>query len=97
MTKLRSLFLSLALLLIALPAHAAMMEDCIVADPTGTPLNARATPHERGRIVARLRNGTPVRIEAYGEGETWVRVSVMRRGRRVILGWVFHRYLDCGW
>ena len=35
---------------------------CIVSDPTGTPLNVRATPN--GRIIGSLSNGT--RVQAGG-------------------------------
>jgi hypothetical protein len=41
----------------ALPARAL---DCIVADPTGTPLNIRLTPN--GRIVATARKGTRIQV-----------------------------------
>ena len=41
----------------ALPARAL---DCIVADPTGTPLNIRLTPN--GKIVATARKGTRIQV-----------------------------------
>lgn len=47
---------------------------CVVADPTGTPLNARDVPD--GRVVGTLRNGTAVHIEEVntdGEGALGLR------------------------
>ncbi|MEA2904358.1 MAG: hypothetical protein QOI12_1745 [Alphaproteobacteria bacterium] len=42
---------------LALPAHAL---NCIVADPTGTPLNIRLEPN--GRVVATARTGTRIQV-----------------------------------
>ena len=44
-------------LALALPAHAL---DCIVADPTGTPLNIRISPN--GKTIATARKGTRIQV-----------------------------------
>ncbi|MBC7798062.1 MAG: SH3 domain-containing protein [Pyrinomonadaceae bacterium] len=67
---------------------------CIVADPTSTKLNVRSRPN--GRVLRKLANGTVVRIEEYGEGEEWVKISLTPKGgKRRVLGWVVQRYLNC--
>ena len=65
------------------PAFAA--GECVVDDPTGTPLNVRSAPN--GPIVTTLRNGT--RLEVIEEtrigAKRWLFVSL--GGER--LGWIF--------
>ena len=65
---------------------------CLVADPTGTPLNVRTEPN--GRIVGTLNNGTLVKIRDVNlsYGKAWARVSA---GTDAPLGWVFRDYLNC--
>ncbi len=65
--------------------------ECVVADPTGTPLNVRAEP--KGRILSVLENGIAVQVtdETWAGGKRWVRVSADDGTR----GWVFADYLDC--
>ena len=72
-------------------SRSAVAADCIVADPTGTPLNVRAAPN--GEILSRLGNGVPVVIveERARAGKQWARVAVDGQ----TLGWVFAAYLDC--
>jgi hypothetical protein len=53
-TVLAACLVSLALVM---PAFAL---DCIVADPTGTPLNIRMSPN--GKIVATARKGTRIQV-----------------------------------
>jgi uncharacterized protein YraI len=71
------------------PAFAA--GDCLVDDPTGTPLNVRSAPN--GSILTTLPNGS--RIEVVDEmrigTKHWVFIS--RQGER--LGWVFGAYVVC--
>ena len=72
---------------------------CTVADPTGTPLNVRSEPIN-GRIVAKLKNGTVVRVEDYNEeyGDelaNWWQISVTKNGKRRTLGWVTSNFLNC--
>lgn len=79
-------------LVIAIAAAAdAGAAGCIVADPTGTPLNVRAEP--KGRILSILENGIAVQVtdETWVGGKRWVRVSADDGTR----GWVFADYLDC--
>lgn len=45
-------------LLSPISAQAYVETTCFVNDPTGTPLNVRATPN--GKIVYKLRNGTVI-------------------------------------
>jgi S1-C subfamily serine protease len=73
--------------------EASAQEQCLVADPTGTPLNVRVTPD--GQIVETLNNGTVVIIldHSSSNGRSWV--YVRRNEDRAPLGWVFRDYLNC--
>ncbi len=66
---------------------------CLVADPSGTPLNVRTAPH--GRIIGTLSNGIQITIfdRSSVEGRSWVYVG--RYEDRVPIGWVYRDYLDC--
>lgn len=68
-------------------------ERCLVADPTGTPLNVRTAPN--GRITQTLTNGLLVMIfdRTSVRGKTWVYVG--RYEDRVPIGWVYSDFLDC--
>ncbi|ACK51936.1 hypothetical protein Msil_3026 [Methylocella silvestris BL2] len=71
-------------------AHA----ECIVADPTPTPLNARTAPN--GRISTTLNNGQPVVIIDQVDDEQmrpWVYVSDPETSQPI--GWVFKDYILC--
>jgi hypothetical protein len=74
--------------------HALAQERCVVADPTGTPLNVRSAPAGQ-RIVDTLSNGTFVAIldRSSVDGRTWA--YVRRHDDRLPLGWVFRDYLNC--
>ena len=66
---------------------------CTVADPTGTPLNARDMPN--GGVMSTLKNGTVVHIEDQAtdsRGHSWAEVS---DADRKILGWVLREYITC--
>ncbi len=71
--------------------------SCLVADPSGTPLNLREAPN--GRITGTLPNGRRVSIVSDGADDpddpdtTWARIADAASGQP--LGWVFRRYLDC--
>jgi hypothetical protein len=85
-----------ALALIALLANITLAHadiTCRVNDPTGTPLNVRATA-PKGRILEKLRNGTPVRVlDVFSfQGKIWARLGDKDR---VQIGWVYRDYLDC--
>ena len=62
--------------------------ECIVADPTPTPLNARTAPN--GRIIATLDNGQQVMIIDRAQDERmrpWVYVSDPETNNPI--GWVY--------
>lgn len=65
--------------------------ECVVADPTGTPLNVRAQPN--GQILSTLDNGLSVEViaETRVGGKRWVEVAANGE----TLGWVFANFLDC--
>jgi gag-polyprotein putative aspartyl protease/PAN domain len=65
---------------------------CIVADPTGTPLNVRAMP--AGQRLSVLYNGETVSLHQTSNsgGQAWALVGKL--GGRP-LGWVFRDYINC--
>ena len=72
-------------------ATPAFGSDCVVADPTGTPLNVRSEP--QGTVLSVLDNGITVQVveeRALG-GKRWAKVAANGE----TLGWVFAAYLDC--
>jgi hypothetical protein len=67
---------------------------CLVADPTGTPLNIRATPN--GKIVGKVKNGATVYIivDALDAQErVWAKIRLTPRGPAK--GWVLQDFLEC--
>jgi S1-C subfamily serine protease len=67
---------------------------CRVADPTGTPLNVRASPN--GHVVAKLKNGLIVSIldrSSDGNGKAWVYVGDDKNKKPI--GWVYRDFLAC--
>ncbi len=67
--------------------------NCVVADPTSTPLNVRTSPH--GTIMGTIANGQRARILDSARdrgGDQWVYIADAS-GRP--LGWVFRRYIIC--
>ncbi len=79
----------MAATLAASPALAA--GECLVDDPTGTPLNVRSAPN--GPILTTLPNGARVEVleETKHGGKRWLFVSLA--GER--LGWIFGAYVVC--
>jgi Bacterial SH3 domain/Tetratricopeptide repeat len=68
---------------------------CLVQDPTGTPLNVRATPN--GHIVGTLNNGDEVTVLDHTSdrrGKTWVYVGNYEDNKPI--GWVFREFIACG-
>jgi Bacterial SH3 domain len=66
--------------------------ECIVADPTPTPLNIRTAPN--GRIVQTIHNGIQVNVLDHtsdSRGRAWVFVGV----GDTPLGWVYRDYVVC--
>ena len=71
----------------------AWAQECVVADPTGTPLNVRERPN--GRIIGALFNGVVVYVRDLtvdAGGQRWAYVVPLKEGKS---GWVFRPYLDC--
>lgn len=67
--------------------------NCVIADPTSTPLNIRTTPN--GKIIGTIANGERARIldqTTDRTGDQWVYIS---DSASQPLGWVFRRYLVC--
>jgi hypothetical protein len=110
MKKLTSLMLMMMFVIFdVVPSSAKFIEStertksqnnvCIVADPTGTPLNVRSQPIN-GRIIAKLKNGTVVRVEDFNEesgdeSAVWWKISITKNGKRRTLGWVTSKFLNC--
>lgn len=71
------------------PAFAA--GECLIDDPTGTPLNVRAEPN--GPILTTLQNGMSVAVieERKLGTKRWLLVSL--DGRQI--GWIFGAYVVC--
>lgn len=70
------------------------VQRCVVSDPTGTPLNIRATPN--GRVVGKLKNGAVVFVSTYSgdaQDRSWSQVKLTRKG--AAKGWVLSEYLEC--
>lgn len=89
-STLTAIGLSMAL---AMPTTA-FAQTCKVTDPTGTPLNARATPN--GKVIGQVKNGTTVYVSEYDyddKGRPWVLVFHARTDRYI--GWVFREFISC--
>ena len=70
-------------------------DRCRVMDPTGTPLNVRATPN--GHIVGTLNNGEQVTVldrSSDRTGKSWVYVGNYEDSKPI--GWVFLEFIACG-
>jgi hypothetical protein len=65
---------------------------CVVADPTGTPLNVRTSPN--GKIVGKISNGERIRIsdQTTENGKEWAYIS---NAASRPMGWVFRKFLAC--
>lgn len=85
----RSVLTATVFSVVTVPALAA--GECLVDDPTGTPLNVRSAPN--GTILTTISNGTRVEVieEARIGSKHWLFVS--RQGER--LGWIFGAYVVC--
>lgn len=73
------------------PEH--VTTNCVIADPTSTPLNLRTTPN--GKIIGTVPNGDRTKILDQATDRTggkWVYIS---DAAGQPLGWVFRRYLVC--
>ena len=85
----------LALCIAAIPfAPAQAKNRCVIADPSGTPLNVRTGPN--GKIVSIIRNGHFVSVVDSALDSTrkpWSYVSDYETGEPI--GWVFRSFLVC--
>ena len=87
------LLIGTAVLLMATSASAARAAKvCVVADPSGTPLNIRAKPN--GAIRGAVNNYTDVVIIEISNDRKWAKVAPVGPGE---IGWAFMNYLDCNW
>jgi uncharacterized protein YgiM (DUF1202 family) len=80
----------------AFAGNSVKADQCEVTDPTGTPLNVRASPN--GRITGKVGNGTTVYIEKNStddNGKAWVKIGTYRKNKYVILGWVYREFISC--
>jgi hypothetical protein len=96
MKKIKNIFLITLTLVLMLFSVAKAEDVCKVTDPTGTPLNVRATPN--GKIVSTLKNGTEVYIEEAAsddKGRPWAKVSATNKGKKRVLGWVLREFISC--
>lgn len=69
--------------------------QCVVADPTGTPMNIRKSP--RGQIVMVVENNAEVVIiksQKDDRGKEWALINSMFEDYGI--GWVFREFLKCG-
>jgi len=88
-----ALITALALIGSVKPAPAAQTSYvCIVADPTDTPLNVRAQPNSKSKILGALANDTKVVSTARDGKWSYVLPLDSVTGKK---GWVFGEYLDC--
>jgi hypothetical protein len=82
-------FVALMALLFWLPSSIIFAAECVVADPTGTPLNYRLSPG--GKVVGTLPNGLTVVTTDSEEGK-WVQVALFSGD---YIGYVYRPYLKC--
>jgi uncharacterized protein YraI len=71
---------------------AAFAQQCMVSDPTGTPLNMRESPN--GRILGTLRNGSFVTMRDVVEvrGKRWAEIATSRPGGTA---YVLREFVSC--
>ena len=75
-------------------ATGAWAQTCTVNDPSGTPLNVRASPY--GAILGALQNGALVKVQketSDRRGDAWAYIVPVQAGKT---GWAFRKYLSCG-
>jgi len=70
-------------------------KECVVVDPTGTPLNVRDQPN--GKILFTLRNGTSAVWRSMSKDQKWVKIFPLTGRHYDKEGWVFTDFLDCGY
>jgi hypothetical protein len=87
----RLTLIALAITMLGISAgHAA---ECMVSDPSGTPLNIRNAPN--GQVMGTLRNGnfvTLIGVQRDSRGRPWA--EVLPDGYRQTV-WVFREFISC--
>ena len=76
------------------PSTAQRIGRCMVSDPTGTPLNVRASP--QGAITGTIGNGAFVRVAETrhdDKDQPWAFIVGWESGERI--GWVFREFISC--
>ena len=69
---------------------------CVVADPSSTPLNVRASPGNTGKVIGTLKDGHVVFVlREYPRGRPWAYVADTAGGGLRELGWVYRPYIRC--
>jgi hypothetical protein len=88
----RNIALVLAAALLLVPfTGIARAEVCVVADPTGTPLNVRKRPSQHAPIIGALNNGIAVQTKmSLGD---WVRIVPHEAPGKS--GWAWRKFIDC--
>jgi uncharacterized protein YraI len=80
-----------AALLLVLFTGIASADVCIVADPTGTPLNVRKRPSQHAPIIGPLNNGIAVQTKM--PRGAWVYTVPHEAAGKS--GWVWRKFIDC--
>ncbi|TWV83421.1 SH3 domain-containing protein [Moraxella sp. VT-16-12] len=94
MKRLKSLLMAVGLsVAVAVPNVALAAETCMVTDPTDTPLNVRAAPGNKGKVIYTIDNGIIVTIVKYSKNKKWA--YVRDADTREDIGWVYREYLSC--
>ncbi len=69
---------------------------CVVADPSPTPLNVRASPGNSGKVIGTLKDGHVVFVLRENPGgRPWAYVADIVGGGTRELGWVYRPYIRC--
>ncbi|WP_076864055.1 SH3 domain-containing protein [Bradyrhizobium mercantei] len=69
------------------------LAECVVVDPTSTPLNIRAEP--QGQIISTISNGQLVRVLREKSDTRSKRWAYVADANSRPLGWVFREHLAC--
>jgi hypothetical protein len=84
-----------ALAVLMRPESEGATRQCVVADPTRTPLNLRGEPSRRGMLMGTISNGTKVEIlrqTVVNQRFPWALIIDADWTPR---GWVYQKYLNC--
>lgn len=73
--------------------RATLPANCVIADPTRTPLNIRTAPN--GKLLGTVSNGAMVSIIDQTADRTGDRWAYIADSDAKPLGWVFRRYIVC--